>query len=138
MIKYLLKKKLEKEVVENGKKVAIYTGVASIGVGAYLVYRIMKKSKKEYENIKYLDDIEIDNENDIEEVDENELEEKILEFNSRRITCENCPHVSQEDLMRYVDKVKDAKKEVKLDTDSYREEEYENYEYHDGNLINKE
>ncbi|HAT4601674.1 TPA: hypothetical protein I9395_002952, partial [Clostridioides difficile] len=57
----------------------------------------------------------------------------VKEFNSRRINCENCPHVSQEEMMQYVNSVKDVKEDIDLHEDAkkdniYKEDEYKKYE----------
>ncbi|MEF9992182.1 MAG: hypothetical protein RSD22_09180 [Romboutsia sp.] len=142
MIKYLFKKKVEKEVAEHGKKIAIYTAVAMTGVGAYLIYKSAKKSRHDYENefMEYLNHNEyVDNGYGVEEDVEgkNDLEKKVDEFNSRRITYENSPQVCLDEMEHYVDTVEDGKKEVNIDKEDYKEEEYENYEYYDGHVINK-
>ncbi|HBH0906729.1 TPA: hypothetical protein KR792_002873, partial [Clostridioides difficile] len=47
--------------------------------------------------------------------------------------CENCPHVSQEEMMQYVNSVKDVKEDIDLHEDAkkdniYKEDEYKKYE----------
>lgn len=164
MITYLLKKKVEKEAKEHGKKLMVYAGVALAGVGAYWVYKSVKKSKMDFEEEerRYLTSDDYDDEQyaelfdkaiedeytvlfdsaiDKEEnksIEDSELEEKINEFNSRRINCDNCPHVTKEEMQDFIDKTKSSKDEVQINPKDYKEEDYENYEYYDGHIINKQ
>lgn len=151
MITYLLKKKLEKEAEEHGKKIMIYAGVALAGVGAYCVYKAVKNSRmnSEEEELKYLNNKDYDEDEyaelfdqAIEEVEkqdaqQKELEEKVEEFNSRRISCENCPDVSPEEMQDILDKAKDGKKDIEVNPEDYKEDKYDEYEYYDGHIVNK-
>lgn len=164
MITYLIKKKVEKEAKEHGKKLMIYAGVALAGVGAYWAYKAVKKSKMDFdeEELKYLTSDDYDEEKYAELFDKAiedeytglfdsaiekektkssedcDLEQKIEEFNSRRITCENCPHVTQEEMQDFLDKAKSSKNDVEINPEDYKEENYENYEYYDGHIIKKQ
>lgn len=151
MINYLLQKKFEKEVEENSKKMMVYAGIALAGVGAFWVYKTMKKSKmnNEEQDHKYLTNKSYDEdkykelfdqaieEEEKQDIEQKELEKKVEEFNSRRISYENCPQVSQEEMQDFLDKVKDGKNDVEVNKEDYKEEDYENYEYYDDNLIEK-
>lgn len=163
MISYLIKKKVEKETKEHGKKLMIYAGVALAGVGAYWAYKAVKKSKNNFEEeeLRYLtsDDYDEDEYTQLfdkaiedeytglfdsaiekEEHKSNEgsdLEQKIEEFNSRRITCENCPHVTQEEMQDFLDKAKSSKDDVEINPEDYKEENYDKYEYYDGHIVEK-
>lgn len=151
MITYLLQKKFEKEVEENSKKMMVYAGIALAGVGAFWVYKTMKKSKmnNEEQDHKYLTNKSYDEdkykelfdqaieEEEKQDIEQKELEKKVEEFNSRRISYENCPQVSQEEMQDFLDKVKDGKNDVEVNKEDYKEEDYENYEYYDDNLIEK-
>lgn len=141
MVKYLIKKKMKKKAEENGKKSLIYAGAVLTGVGAYFSYRAIKNRKlnKELEEENYLEDSEYEIYNYDKEKDENnDLEEKVKEFNSRRINYDNCPQVSKEDLESYVNESevhkKEEKNEIDLDKNGYKEEGYDKYEYYDDDL----
>ena len=141
MVKYLIKKKMKKENEENGKKALIYSGAVLTGVGAYFSYKAIKNHKlnKELEEESYLEDSEYEIYNYDKEKDENnDLEEKVKEFNSRRINYDNCPQVSKEDLENYVNDSevhkKEEKNEIDLDENGYKEEGYDKYEYYEGDL----
>lgn len=151
MITYFLKKKIEKETEEHSKKVMVYAGIALAGVGAYCVYRAVKNSRMSFEEEeeRYLSHEDYDEDEyaelfdqAIEEVDKKDaekkdIEKKVEEFNSRRISCENCTDATQEEMQDFLDKVKDSKKDVKVNPEDYKEAEYENYEYYDGHIIEK-
>ena len=142
MIKYLIKKKMEKEAEEHGKKILIYSGVILTGLGVYFSYKAMKNHKQnrhiddthylvdsEYDMYKYDDEVKYD--------EKSELEEKVDEFNSRRINCENCPHVSQEDMVNYVNSIEDSKEDIKISENDYKEDKYDKYEYLQDDLEEK-
>ncbi len=141
MVKYLIKKKMKKKAEENGKKSLIYAGAVLTGVGAYFSYRAIKNRKlnKESEEENYLEDSEYEIYNYDKEKDENnDLEEKVKEFNSRRINYDNCPQVSREDLESYVNESevhkKEEKNEIDLDENGYKEEGYDKYEHYEDDL----
>jgi hypothetical protein len=141
MVKYLIKKKMKKENEKNGKKALIYSGAVLTGVGAYFSYKAIKNHKlnKELEEESYLEDSEYEIYNYDKEKDENnDLEEKVKEFNSRRINYDNCPQVSKEELENYVNESevhkKEEKNEINLDENGYKEEGYDKYEYYEGDL----
>ncbi|MGL4914078.1 MAG: hypothetical protein ACRC3Y_16775, partial [Romboutsia sp.] len=146
MVKYLIKRKMKKEAQQKGKKTLIYTGAVLTGVGAYFSYRALKnyKIKRELEEEQYLEDSEYeiynyDNEMDRTEDDyDDELEEKVNEFNSRRINHDTCPHVSKEELESYVKESEEYKEEEKeeiiLDKNKYKEDKYDKYEYYEDDL----
>lgn len=143
MIKYLIKKKMKKEAEQNGKKVLIYSGAILTGVGAYFSYRAIKNHKlnKELEEGNYLEDSEYEiynYDNDNEKDENNDLDEKVKEFNSRRINYDNCTQVSKEDLESYVNEskvhTKEEKDQTDLDKNEYKEEKYEKYEYYEDDL----
>lgn len=152
MINYLLKKKIEKDVEEQGKKAMVYAGIALAGLGAYCVYKAVKNSRMNFEEekLKYLNnksydedeyaelfDQAIEEEEEKQDAKQKELEKKVEEFNSRRISFENCPHVSQEEMQDFLDKIKDDKSDVKVNPEDYKEEDFENYEYYDDILTDK-
>ena len=125
MIKYLVKRKVKNEMLENSKKIAFYTGIAAVStVGGYISYKAIKKmrSRKEDE-IEYLEYEEYDS----DDLD-NELKEKVEEFNSRRICHENCEDASPGEIEKHINSIKDDKENMKIDTDEYKSVEYENYE----------
>lgn len=161
MVKYLIKKKMKREAEEKGKKMLMYSGVVITGVGAYCSYKMIKKYKqnKKEMNERYLEDSEydvyaydeygVDHEcecnnhqehncdcyhyEDIPEEKEpkTELEEKIEEFNSRRITDENTPDADVNEMESKLNKVEDIKNDIE---EEYKEDEYEKYNYYDDNL----
>ena len=127
MIKYLVKRKVKNEMLENSKKIAFYTGIAAVStVGGYISYKAIKKmrSRKEDE-IEYLEYDSDDLENELEK---DELKEKVEEFNSRRICHENCEDASPGEIEKHINSIKDDKENMKIDTDEYKSVEYENYE----------
>lgn len=142
MIKYLVKKKMQKEAEEHGKKVLIYTGAVLAGVGVYFSYKAIKhhRQKGQTEDNCYLVDSEYDmyNYDDEVEYDEkNELEKKVDEFNSRRINYDNCPHASQEEMINYVNSTEDTKDDIEIDESDYKEDEYDKYDYYEEELEEK-
>lgn len=130
MIKYLVKRKVENELMKNSKKIAMYTGVgvAVLGTGAYFSYKTIKRRKDLREEIQYLEDEEYEINNFEEDLEKQELKDKVDEFNSRRICCENCEDASQDELKKYVDSISEDKKNVKIDENLYENDKYEQYE----------
>ena len=117
MIKYLIERKIKNEMLEKNKKVAFYTGVATVSaVGVYISYKTIKKMKSRKK-----DELE-------DKLEKDELKEKVDEFNSRRICCENCEDSSSEEIKKHINSIKDDKENMKIDTDEYENEEYDNYE----------
>lgn len=143
MMKYFVDKKIEQEVNQSGKKAIIFTGAILTGIGMYASYKIMKKYIKktrqdDNDSEQYLIDGEYDiyNYDDIEENEKSELEEKIGEFNSRRISSDN-NHASQEDMSNYINSTPDTRDEVDINEEDYKEEEYDKYEYYEDDLEKK-
>ncbi|MCC0666956.1 hypothetical protein [Clostridioides sp. ZZV14-6153] len=149
MLTYLIKRQMNKK--DDGmSKPMMFAGAVITGVGAYATYRMIKniKSKSQmsqmidkeyYGNNQYNDykydefGYECDCSDKKQDYEYEELKKKVREFNSRRINCENCPHVSQEEMMHYVNSVKNDKKDIDLHEDDkknniYKEEEYKKYE----------
>ncbi|MGL5348415.1 MAG: hypothetical protein ACRDA3_13795 [Peptostreptococcaceae bacterium] len=142
MIQYLIKRKVKKEVEEKGKKVLIYTGAIAAGIGIYASYKIIKnhKQKNQDEDSYYLSNNEFDlydYEDEEYSKEEEELEEKIDEFNSRRLNCDNCTQISQTDMNSYIDSIEDTKDEIQIDKEDYKEDKYDEYEYIEEDLENK-
>lgn len=137
-MKNLVKKKVQKEVKHNGKKALIYGGAVLTGAGAYFSYKAIKNHKlnKELEEDGYFQDSEYEIYNYDNDNNENsELEEKVNEFNSRRMNYDNCTHVSKEDLESYVNESQeDNKEDIDIDQNAYKEEPYEKYEYYEDDL----
>ncbi|MDK2563413.1 hypothetical protein QOZ84_07610 [Romboutsia sedimentorum] len=136
MMKNLVKKKVQKEVKHNGKKALIYGGAVLTGAGAYFSYKAIKNHKlnKELEEDSYFQDSEYEIYN-YDNNENSELEEKVNEFNSRRMNYDNCTHVSKEDLESYVNESQEDKKEdMDIDQNAYKEEPYEKYEYYEDDL----
>ena len=141
MVKYFIEKKIEKEVEQNGKKALIFTGAILTGIGAYASYKAIKKymtnlKQDDNESEHYLIDSEYEIYN-YDDNEKNELEEKVNEFNSRRINSDNSNHVSQEDMANYVNSTEDTKDEVEINKGDYKEDEYEKYEYYEEDLKDK-
>lgn len=67
-----------------------------------------------------------------------ELEEKIEEFNSKRITDENTPDASTDEMLSKLNKVEDTKDEVIINQADYQKEKYEEYEYYEDALKKEE
>ena len=79
MIKYLVKRTVKNEMLENSKKIAFYTGIAAVStVGGYISYKAIKKmrSRKEDE-IEYLEYEEYDSDDLENELEKDELKEKV-------------------------------------------------------------
>ena len=131
MIKYMIKRKVKNELVENRKKVALYTGLAAASAtGIYISYKLIKKIKdKNEDDFNYLEYDEDEEFRQFEkELDKQELKEKVDEFNSRRICSENCDDSSPEEMTKYIDSIEDDKKNIKIDEDEYKDDKYEEYE----------
>lgn len=159
MIKYLITKKVKDESMKKTKKALIYSGIVLTGIGAICSYNVIKKMK--YNN----EQNEQDTNNDqyktklipescgcgchshkeetvtgFKEIqpEEIELEEKIKEFNSQRITDENTPDASKDEMQSKLNKVKDTKGEVIVNKEDYQKEKYEEYEYYEDSLKKEE
>ncbi|MGL5694775.1 MAG: hypothetical protein ACRCXA_11900 [Peptostreptococcaceae bacterium] len=153
MIKYLVTKAMKIEAekmrkdaedkLESGKKKAIYVGVTLLaGAGAYISYKVIKNYMFErgidadLEYLESLEEYDEDSDDDYaygisnEEKEEynDEMVEKINEFNSRRLNCENDEIVSPEQLNHYIDQVKVDKDEVEINKDDFEEEKYDKYD----------
>lgn len=130
MIKYLIKRKVKNEMLENSKKIAFYTGVAAVStVGVYLSYKTIKKMRtRDEDEFQYLEDGEDELNNIENEFEKDELKEKVDEFNARRICCENCEDASPEEMTKQINSIKDDKENMEIDEHEYESEEYENYE----------
>ena len=87
MIKYLVKRTVKNEMLENSKKIAFYTGIAAVStVGGYISYKAIKKmrSRKEDE-IEYLEYEEYDSDDLENELEKDELKEKVAaNFNTAK------------------------------------------------------
>ena len=55
MEKYLIKRKIDTEICENNKKIAIYAGIGIAALGAYFSYKTYKRIKSNQEEIQYID-----------------------------------------------------------------------------------
>lgn len=144
MIRYMIKRKMKKEAGERGRRVLLYSGVAITGVGAYCSYRAIKKYKQNRNSENYIDNSEydiyayggygFDNNEAMEEENfpKSELEEKIDEFNSRRITDENTPDADVNEMESKLNKVGNSKTEII--EDDYKQEDYDKYNYYDNDL----
>ena len=122
MIKYLVKRTVKNEMLENSKKIAFYTGIAAVStVGGYISYKAIKKmrSRKEDE-IEYLEYEEYDSDDLENELEKDELKEKVEEFNSRRICHENCEDASPGEIEKHINSIKDDKENMKKDKDYAR------------------
>ena len=130
MIKYLIERKIKNEMLEKSKKAAFYTGVATVSaVGVYISYKTIKKMKsRKKDEIEYLEYEEYESHNLEDKLEKDKLKEKVDEFNSRRICCENCEDSSSEEIKKHINSIKDDKENMKKDTNEYENEEYDNYE----------
>lgn len=72
------------------------------------------------------------------QIEETALEEKIKEFNSQRITDENTPNASKNEMKSKLNKVEDTKDEVVINEEDYQKEKYEEYEYYEDALKKEE
>ena len=146
MISYFIQKKLDEEVEQHSKKVMLVTaGVVLAGVGSFLAYKAIKKQINSVEEeLKYLNDVELDefeycdnvytsnDEKEEETTVDPELQEKVNEFNSRRISCENCKDATREEMQHYLNITRDNKNQVEVDPSSYAEGVYDNYDLYEG------
>ena len=130
MIKYMIKRKVKNEMLDYRTKIAIYTGISLASTaGVYFSYKTIKKIKKKQKND--IQDLECKNdkinvlENDSQQ---NELKEKIEEFNSRRICSDNSEDSSPKEMDKYINSIKDYKKDIKINENEYKIDEYEKYE----------
>ena len=128
MIRYLIKRKVTKEISENSKKIAIYTGIGIAAVGAYFSYKTFKNLKNSKEEMYYIDNEKYEINNLREELEHRELQKKVDEFNSRRISSENSEEVEQSEVKKYVDSIKDDKDKVNINENEYDKEKYDEYE----------
>lgn len=72
------------------------------------------------------------------EPEKDELEKKIDEFNSRRITDENTPDASTDEMLSKLNKVENTKDEVTINEGDYQKEKFEEYEYYEDALKKEE
>ena len=146
MIKYLITKKVKDEAMKKTKKALIYSGIVLTGIGAICSYKVIKKMKhnnKENETKLIPESCgcgchshKEDTVTGFKEIqpEETVLEEKIKEFNSQRITDENTPDASTDEMKSKLNKVKDTKDEVIINKEDYQKEKYEEYEYYEDAL----
>jgi hypothetical protein len=117
MINYILKKKIEKETQQHTKKLMMFTGAVLASVGAVCAYKSIKRRLDEFEDFE-LEEFEndFDEEEYIKLFDESleneQMKEKVDEFNSRRITSKNCIDSSQREMQSFIDKAKDENIEI--------------------------
>ena len=76
----------------------------------------------------YIDNEKYEINNLREELEHRELQKKVDEFNSRRISSENSEEVEQNEVKRYVDSIKDNKDKVNINENEYNKEKYDEYE----------
>ncbi|RDY24623.1 hypothetical protein CHF27_000025 [Romboutsia maritimum] len=141
MLKYLIKKQVPKNVVpQKGKKAMIYGGTILAGAGIYFSYKAIQNHKKNKDDYNYLDN-EYNmydynyGENYKEDNEDDELEEKVEEFNSRRINQDNCPHVEKEEMKQHLNNVQDNKENAEIDKEQYKEGYYDKYELYKDNEL---
>lgn len=144
MIRQLATKAIKKEaekVYDDNKKTLIYAGgIVLAGIGLYASYKAVKyfMVNKEYkDDLDYLESLE--NKDDLEYgyydyseetiTEDDELKEKIDEFNSRRLNTENEEIVSPNELNSYIENIKVDKDDAEIDLEvDESEEKYENYD----------
>lgn len=160
MLKCLMKNKIKEEVkntaVKNSKRGMMYVGAILAGAGVYFSYKMMKKRRE----VDYLDDSthDVDNYKDYDgkilenepknaSVEENkseskdnekdELEKKVEEFNSRRISSENCTDPSQEEMRHFLANMNKDNNNINIDYNGFVEGHYEDYDHHEEDISKK-
>lgn len=137
MIKCMVTKALQREAekkMEESKNTLIYAGVVALaGVGVYFSYKAIKNyiyDKSIEEDLRYLKSFEEDIEEDYakHKNEDEELKEKVDEFNSRRLNFENDEIVSPKELGHYIDQTKVNKDDIDLDKSDFEEDEYDKYD----------
>lgn len=128
MEKYLIKRKIDTEICENNKKIAIYAGIGIAALGAYFSYKTYKRIKSNQEEMQYIDNENYEINNLRDDLEDKELKEKIDEFNSRRISSENCEDAKQNEIKKYVDSIKEDKENVNINENEYNKEKYDEYD----------
>ena len=135
----LIKPQPEIELIDDDSKFLKISLISlagiGVGIGAALIYRNMKL-KRQAEHEYYMDRLEeyIESQAEFERQEatkkklQDDLEEKVEEFNSRRICHENCEDASPGEIEKHINSIKDDKENMKIDTDEYKSVEYENYE----------
>ncbi|MBQ9013645.1 MAG: hypothetical protein IJ094_08865, partial [Bacilli bacterium] len=113
---------------ENNKKIAIYAGISIAALGAYFSYKTYKRIKNNQEEMQYIDNENYEINNLRDDLEGKELKEKVDEFNSRRISSENCEDVEQNDVKKYVDSIKEDKENININEDEYNQEKYDEYD----------
>lgn len=140
MLTYLVKRQMKKKNKMDNKKIMAYTGLALTGAGAYMSYRVIKKrnSKCNMNEDTYLNNSSFGNNganlDDDKKMDnssgyKSDLVDKVNEFNSKRISHDNCEHVSNEEMQHYLNTAESDKDEITIENnygDKY--DEYEEYE----------
>jgi len=142
MIRQLATKALKNEaeqVCDDNKKTLIYAGgIVLAGIGLYASYRAVKHfmvDKQYKEDLDYLeslnDNLDYDYyDNDDENISEDQqLKEKVDEFNSRRLNSENEEIVSPNELNSYIEKIKVDKDDAQINLEVNEGiEKYEKYD----------
>lgn len=147
MIKYLIAKVAQEEAERRmkDKRMMMYAAVGVLaGVGAYVSYRAIKNcmaDRELEEDLEYLQSYEDELDQDYyeneyikektkkrEEAEDEELREKVDEFNSRRLNFENEGIVSPKELSHYVDQIKVDKDNTDINEEDLSKEKYDEYD----------
>ena len=142
MIRQLATKALKNEaeqVCDDSKKTLIYVGgIVLAGIGLYASYRAVKHfmvDKQYEEDLDYLeslnDNLDYDNYDYSDEniSEDQQLKEKVDEFNSRRLNSENEEIVSPNELNSYIENIKVDKDDAQVNLEvNEGTEKYEKYD----------
>lgn len=143
MIRQLATKALKNEaeqVCDDSKKTLIYAGgIVLAGIGLYASYRAVKHfmvDKQYKEDLDYLeslqnDDLDYDHYdyNDENISEDQQLKEKVDEFNSRRLNSENEEIVSPNELNSYIENIKVDKDDAQINLEvNEGKDDYEKYD----------
>ena len=142
MIRQLATKALKNEaeqVCDDSKKTLIYVGgIVLAGIGLYASYRAVKHfmvDKQYEEDLDYLeslnDNLDYDNYDYSDEniSEDQQLKEKVDEFNSRRLNSENEEIVSPNELNSYIENIKVDKDDAQINLEvNEGKDDYEKYD----------
>ena len=78
--------------------------------------------------MQYIDNENYEINNLRDDLEDKELKEKIDEFNSRRISSENCEDAEQNEIKKSVDSIKEDKENVNINENEYNKEKYAEYD----------
>ena len=143
----LIKSEPEIELIDDNSKFLKISLISlagiGVGIGAALIYRNIKL-KRQAEHEYYMERLEeyIEGQKEFERQEatkkklQDDLEEKVEEFNNRRVSYDNEQHSSKEDIEKYSENEIDSDK-AKSKTQTYQEEHYDKNEIYDEDLKNQ-